>query len=59
MPKRSVVNISQVFTVDKTDLVKRIGRLSPRRITEVLAGVRLLIEPLDAEGSGSDDRQSE
>ena len=47
LPKRSVVNISQVFTVDKTDLVKRIGALSPRRMTEVLTGVRLLMEPMD------------
>jgi mRNA interferase MazF len=47
LPKRSVVNISQVFTVDKTDLVKRIGALSPKRTMEVLAGVRLLIEPME------------
>ena len=47
LPKRSVVNISQVFTVDKTDLVKRIGALSPKRAMEVLAGVRLLIEPME------------
>ena len=45
LAKRSVVNISQVFTVDKADLVKRIGTLSPARVAEVLAGVRLLIEP--------------
>ena len=47
LPKRSVVNISQIFTVHKTDLVKRMGALSPRRMTEVLSGVRLLMEPLD------------
>ena len=47
LPKRSVVNISQVFTVDKADLVKRIGALSPKRTLEVLAGVRLLIEPME------------
>ena len=47
LPKRSVINISQVFTVDKTDLVKRIGALSPKRTMEVLAGVRLLIEPME------------
>ncbi len=47
LPKRSVVNISQVFTVDKTDLVKRIGALSPKRTMEILAGFRLLIEPLE------------
>ena len=47
LPKRSVVNISQIFTVDKIDLVKRIGALSPKRMAEVLAGVRLLVEPMD------------
>ncbi len=52
--KRSVVNISQIFTVDKTDLVKRIGALSPKRTTEVLAGVRLLMEPLDPGDTAAD-----
>ncbi len=47
LAKRSVVNISQIYTVDKSDLVKRIGSLSPTRISEVLAGVRLLVEPTD------------
>jgi mRNA interferase MazF len=47
LAKRSVVNISQIVTVDKTDLVKRIGALSGKRLTEVLAGVRLLTEPRD------------
>ena len=47
LAKRSVINISQIFTVDKSDLVKRIGLLSPRRIAEVLAGVHLLVEPRD------------
>ncbi len=47
LAKRSVVNISQIVTVDKTDLVKRIGALSGKRLTEVLAGVRLLEDPRD------------
>jgi len=37
LSKRSVVNISQIVTVDKTKLVKGIGALSPIRLTEVLA----------------------
>jgi mRNA interferase MazF len=28
LPKKSVVNISQIFTVDKTDLSEKIGALS-------------------------------
>lgn len=47
LSKRSVVNISQIFTVDKTDLVKRIGTLSPSRLREILEGVHLLLEPMD------------
>ena len=55
LPKRSVVNISEIFTVDKADLVKRIGMLSPRRIIEVLAGIRLLMEPMDPGDDPADD----
>ena len=45
LPKASVVNVSQLYTVDKTDLVEKIGSLSPARMDQVLEGVRLLIEP--------------
>lgn len=47
LPKPSVVNVSQVFTVDKTDLVERIGSLSPQRVRQILGGLRLLTEPRD------------
>jgi mRNA interferase MazF len=43
--KDSVVNISQIITVDKSDLVEKIGSISPSRITEIIEGVRLLIGP--------------
>ena len=43
--KDSVVNISQIVTVDKTDLVERIGTLSPPRLKQIIEGIRLLIEP--------------
>lgn len=49
LPKRSVVNVSQIFTVDKTDLVERIGALTPARLREVLRGITLLLEPRDVE----------
>ena len=45
LTKPSVVNISQLFSVDKSDLMDRIGSLSPSRIREIVAGVHLLIEP--------------
>ena len=47
LPKRSVVNVSQVYTLDKEDLVEKIGTLSPDRIQEILDGLFLLLEPRD------------
>jgi len=47
LPKRSVVNVSQIFAVDKADLVEKIGALSPKRVRQILDGVRLLTEPRD------------
>ncbi len=45
LPKDSVVNITQVVTVDESDLVEKIGSLSPKRITQIVEGVKLLLEP--------------
>lgn len=47
LPKRSVVNVSQVYTLDKEDLVEKIGTLSPDRVQEILNGLYLLLEPRD------------
>ncbi len=45
IPKNSVINISQIFTVNKSDLIEKIGILSKERFSEVLKGINLLIEP--------------
>lgn len=45
LPKDSVVNISQVITVNKSDLAEKIGSLPPAKLKEVIEGVKLLIEP--------------
>ncbi len=45
LPKDSVVNISQIETVDKTFLAEKIGSLSPSRIKQIIEGVKLLTEP--------------
>lgn len=45
LPKRSVVNISQIVTIDKSLLVEKIGSLSNTRMTQILEGVQLLLEP--------------
>lgn len=51
LPKKSVVNISQIFTVDKSDLTEKIGTLSPSRVAQIVAGVRLLLEPRELKSS--------
>jgi len=45
LPKKSVVNVSQIYTVNKSDLSEKIGQLSEKRMFEVLEGLNLLIEP--------------
>ena len=47
LSKQSVVNASQVYTVDKTQLDEKIGTLSPRRVREILDGINLVLEPRD------------
>ena len=47
LPKQSVINVSQIFTVDKGDLVEKIGALSLNRVWQILDGVQLVIEPRD------------
>jgi mRNA interferase MazF len=49
LPKQSVINISQIFTVDKSQLDEKIGTLSARRVRDILNGIRLLTEPRDPE----------
>lgn len=43
LAQASVVNVSQIITVDKTYLTERIGRLSPRLLAEVGDGLRLVL----------------
>jgi len=45
LPQKSVVNISHIFTVNKSDLSDKIGTLSKQRIAQIIEGIRLLTEP--------------
>lgn len=45
LPKPSVVVVSQLFTVDKSQLSEHIGTLSKKRVLQILDGMRLLMEP--------------
>ncbi len=49
LKKKSVVNVSQIITVDKSDLVEKIGTLLPKRVHQILEGIKLLTEPRDIE----------
>ncbi|HEU0292479.1 MAG TPA: type II toxin-antitoxin system PemK/MazF family toxin [Anaerolineales bacterium] len=47
LPKASVVNVSQILTIDKSQLGEYIGTVSSRRVDEILDGISLLLEPRD------------
>ena len=49
LKKDCVINISQILTVDKTDLSEKIGSLSVSRIRQCVEGIQLLIEPREAD----------
>lgn len=48
LPKASVVNVTQLLTVDKQVLAEKIGTLSKERIRQVLEGLHLLTDPREA-----------
>lgn len=45
LKKASVVNISQLTTVDRSRLLEKTGTLSPSRVRQIVEGIHLLIEP--------------
>lgn len=45
LPKQSVVVVSQLFTVDKAQLVEFIGALTKARVRQILDGINLVLEP--------------
>lgn len=42
LPRASVVNVSQIFTVDKTELEEQLGRLPSDKVLRILGGLKLL-----------------
>jgi mRNA interferase MazF len=52
LPRPSVVNISQLRTVDRSRLGDRIGALAPARVREVLRGLVLLFGTDEATEAG-------
>lgn len=45
LPKDSVANVMQIITLDKSDLVEKIGSLPSTRISQIIEGVKLLLGP--------------
>ncbi len=45
MDKDSVISVSQLITVDKTQLEEYIGTISKRRILEIYNGINLILLP--------------
>lgn len=45
LPRASVVNVTQVATLDRDDVTARVGSLSRARLREIWAGLRLVLEP--------------
>jgi mRNA interferase MazF len=45
LSRPSIVNVSQVITVDKSVLLEKIGTLSRPRIREIVAGLNLVFQP--------------
>jgi mRNA interferase MazF len=49
LPKQSVVVVSQILTIDKSELIDKIGALSNERLDAILAGIKLLTEPRETD----------
>jgi mRNA interferase MazF len=45
LPKASVVNVTQIATLDRASLSAKIGRLSRDRLAEIWKGVCLVLAP--------------
>ena len=43
LPKDSVANVSQVLTLDKTDLIERVGKLARAKTELLLAGIDIVL----------------
>jgi len=44
---KSVVNITQLITVNKSELKEKIGQLSKSRVKEIIEGLEVFLQPKD------------
>jgi mRNA interferase MazF len=47
LPKQSVVNVTQLFTADRRQLVEYIGSVSSGRLRQILNRIYFVLEPRD------------
>jgi len=47
LPRQSVINVSLIYTLDKSHLGEYIGAISPNRIQQVVEGLLLRIVPAE------------
>ena len=45
LPERSVVNVSQMMTFDKAEMIDWIGALSLKRVGEIIRGLNVVLQP--------------
>jgi mRNA interferase MazF len=49
LPQASVVNVTQLFTVDKSHLHDYVGTLSFKRVCQIVEGIRLVVQPAEVD----------
>ncbi|MEG3838744.1 type II toxin-antitoxin system PemK/MazF family toxin [Microcoleus sp. herbarium14] len=55
LAEQSVVNVSQVFTVDKALLTDKIGKVSRERVRQIIAGLALVTKPKEIDSSEQEE----
>lgn len=53
LPRESVVNVSQIITIDRRFLINRVGRLSQKVMAEVESGLRLVLNLAGGHAAGA------
>ncbi len=47
LSKASVINISQILTINKQSLGEYCGSLPPKKVAQIISGINLLLQPAD------------
>jgi mRNA interferase MazF len=47
LSKTSVVNITQIFTVDKNDLKEYMGTVPQQKTNQIISGINILLQPME------------